>query len=90
MRDDDTESHRLEQGRPPRPDPRERQAAVPIAFSTGGVLSSGADDARDPGGETGEGIPESADATRAVERGAAEIAAERARGRDRPPPSAGS
>ena len=90
MRDDDGESYRLEQGRPPRPDPQERQAAVPIAFSTGGVLSSGADDARDPGSEASEGIPESADATRAIERGAAEIAAERADDRGHPPPSARS
>ena len=89
MRDDDTESYRLEQGRTPRPDPRERQAAAPIAFSTGGVLSSGADDARDPESEVSEGIAESADSTRAVERGAAEIAAERAAG-DQPPPSARS
>jgi len=89
MRDEDTESYRLEQGRPPRPDPRERQAAVPIAFSSGGVLSSGADDARDPGSEAVEGDPESADATAAIERGADAIAAERARG-DQPPPSARS
>ena len=90
MRDDDGESYRLEQGRPPRPDPQERQAAVPIAFSTGGVLSSGADDARPPGSEASEGTPESADATRAIERGAAEIAAERADDRGHPPPSARS
>lgn len=40
MRDDDThtESYRIEQGKPGRPDPRERQADVPIAPSTAGVL----------------------------------------------------
>ena len=80
MRDDETESYRQEQGKPARADPRDRQAEVPIAFSTGGMLASGADDARTPGDDDGR-IAESADATAAIERGAAAIAAERRAGR---------
>lgn len=40
MRDDDThtESYRIEQGKPGRRDPRERQADVPIAPSSAGAL----------------------------------------------------
>lgn len=41
MRDDSdthTESYRLEQGKQARPDPRERQADVPLAPSSAGVL----------------------------------------------------
>jgi len=74
MPDDETESYRVEQGRPPRPDPRDRQADVPLAFSTGGVLRSGADEREDiPNDAAGR----TADATEAVERGAAAVAAER-------------
>ena len=81
MRDDETESYRQEQGKPVRTDPRDRQAEVPIAFSTGGVLASGADDARTPGDDDDGRVAESADATAAIERGAATIAAERRAGR---------
>ena len=94
MPDDETESYRVEQGRPPRPDPRDRQADVPLAFSTGGVLRSGADERSDVPHDDAGGP---ADATAAVERGAAAIAAERQAARDggpagpegpaRPPPS---
>jgi hypothetical protein len=76
MRDDETESYREEQGKTPRPDPRERQGEVPIAFSTGGVLRSGADDG-DARADEAEVVAESADATAAVERGARAIEAER-------------
>jgi hypothetical protein len=96
MRDDETESLRVEQGKAPRPDPRDRQGDLPLAFSSGGVLASGADasgaDASDA--DAPEGVAESADATRAVERGAAEIAAERRAGAepadDQAPPSSRS
>ena len=75
MPDDETESYRVEQGRPPRPDPRDRQADVPLAFSTGGVLRSGADERADVPDDDDAG--RTADATEAVERGAAAVAAER-------------
>jgi hypothetical protein len=85
MRDDETESYREEQGKPPRADPRERQAEVPLAFSSGGVLASGADE---PAAEPDEGTAGSADATGAVERAAAELAAERRPGGDAGPDAA--
>ena len=75
MRDDETESHRLERGAPPQPNLRERLADVPIAFSTGGVLAHGVDERLGP--EPGETVP-AADGTEAVLRGAAAIEAERA------------
>ena len=34
MPDEETESYRVEQGKPPRTDPRDRQGEVPLAFST--------------------------------------------------------
>ena len=79
MPDDETESYRVEQGRPARPDPRDRQVDVPLAFSTGGVLRSGADDREDATDDDAGGP---ADATATVERGAAAIAAERQAARD--------
>ena len=82
MRDDETESYRAEQGKPPHPDPREHLGDVPIVFSSegggAGVLLPGADDRLGP--PPGE-VAESGNATRAVERGAAAIEAERAAGR---------
>jgi hypothetical protein len=81
MRDDETESHREEQGKPPRADPREHMGDVPIVFSSegggAGVLLPGADERLGP--PPGEAA-EAADATRAVERGAAAIEAERRAG----------
>ena len=82
MRDDETESYRAEQGKPPHPDPREHLGDVPIVFSSegggAGVLLPGTDERLGP--PPGE-VAESANATHAVERGAAAIEAERAAGR---------
>ena len=36
--DTETESYRLERGKPPRGDPRDRMGDVPLAFGSGGVL----------------------------------------------------
>jgi hypothetical protein len=36
--DTETESFRQEQGKPPRPDPRERMADVPLAPSSAGIV----------------------------------------------------
>lgn len=73
-RDTETESLRLERGASPAPDPRERQGHVPIAFSTAGVLTGGADAPDGPPLIEGEGA---AEGQAAVERGAAAIERER-------------
>lgn len=36
--DTETESYRVEQGKAPREDPRDRMGDVPLAFGSGGVL----------------------------------------------------
>ena len=52
MRDDETESYRAEQGKPPHPDPREHLGDVPIVFSSegggAGVLLPGTADRLGP------------------------------------------
>ncbi len=78
MRDDETQSYREEQGKPAQPDPREHMGNVPIVFSSegggAGVVLPGTDERLGP--PPGEKAA-AADATRAIERGAAAIEAER-------------
>ena len=74
--DTETESYRVEQGKPAREDPRDRMGDVPLAFgSGGGLVGHGTEEPMPAGGASDA----AADVAAARERQAADDATERDR-----------